>query len=88
MGRMTIKPTCKVLGYSLLHLFARTAHSFACSALLAALIRSVARSLTRSRAHGKDVYEVNASISYSFNPLCAAAESEPRFLPDSWRIFA
>ena len=38
---------------------ARTAHSFACSALLAslahsaALIRSLARSLTRSRAHGK-----------------------------------
>ena len=57
MGRMTIKPTCKVLGYSLLHLFARTAHSFACSALLAALIRSVARSLTRSRAHGKDVIQ-------------------------------
>ena len=58
--------------------FARTAHSFACSALLAslarsaALIRSLARSLTRSRAHGKAVfvYEMNASISSHFNPLC------------------
>ena len=38
--------------------------SFACSALLA-------RSLTRSRAHGNAVfvYEMNASISYSFNPV-------------------
>merc|ERR1712002_165326 len=57
--------------------FARTAHSFACSALLAslarsaALIRSLARSLTHSGAHGKvvHVYELNASISYSFSPL-------------------
>ena len=42
----------------------RCAHSFA-------PLRSFARSLTRSRAHGKEVfvYEVNASISYSFNPL-------------------
>jgi len=58
--------------------FARTAHSFACSALLAtlvrfaALIRSLARSLTHSGAHGKEVYELNVSISYSFNPLCGA----------------
>ena len=33
---------------------ARTAHSFACSALLASLARFVA--LTRSRAHGKEVF--------------------------------
>ena len=60
--------------------FARTAHSFACSALLAslarsaALIRSLARSLAHSGAHGKEVfvYELNASISCSFNPLWAA----------------
>ena len=44
------------------HSFARTAHSFACSPLLAslarsaALIRSLARSLTRSRAHGKEIF--------------------------------
>ena len=58
--------------------FARTAHSFACSTLLAsiacsaALIRSLARSLALSRAHGKEVfiYELNASISYLLNPLC------------------
>ena len=62
----------------------RTAHSFACSALLAslarsaALIRSLARSLSHSGAHGKAtyVYEFNASISYSFNPLCATAEKK------------
>ena len=53
--------------------FARTTHSFACSVLLAslarsaALIRSLPRSFTRSRAHGKEVsvHELNASISYS-----------------------
>ena len=52
--------------------FARTAYSFACSALLAtlarsaALICSLARSLTHSRGHGKEVfvYELNAPISY------------------------
>jgi len=66
--------------YSSVRLFARTAHSFACSALLtllarsAALIRSLARSLTHSGAHGLviNVYELNASISYSFSPLCIA----------------
>ena len=55
--------------------FARTAHSFAFSALLAqlryaTLIRSLARSLTRFRAHGKEVfvYELNVSISYNSGP--------------------
>ena len=43
----------------------RCAHSFA---------RSLARPFTCSRAHGKEVfvYELNASISCSFNPLWAA----------------
>ena len=36
------------------------------------LAHSLALSLTRSRAHGKEVYdyEMNASISYCFNPTC------------------
>ena len=58
--------------------FARTAYSFTCSALLtllvrsATLIRSLARSLAHSGAHGKviRVYGMNASISYSLKPLC------------------
>ena len=57
------------------HSFARTGHSFACSALLAsltrsaALTRSLARSLTRSRARGTVEY---------FGPgsLCDGGESE------------
>ena len=58
--------------------FARTAHLFACFGLLAslapsaALTRSLARSLRslpRSWERGF-LYEMNASISYSFNPLC------------------
>ena len=61
--------------------FVRTSHSFACSALLAslarsgALIRSFARSLTRSRAHGKAVfvYEMNSSILYNSGPQCRVA---------------
>ena len=58
------------------HSFARAAHSFACSALLASLassatlIRSFARSLTYFEAHEEEVfvYELNVSISYHFNP--------------------
>ena len=48
-----------------------------CAALLASLARSAAlicslvRSLTRFRAHGKEV--LNASVSNTFNPLCSAA---------------
>ena len=43
--------------------------------LICSLIRSLqsrARSFIHSRAHGKEiyVYELNASISYNFNPLC------------------
>ena len=72
---------------SSVHSFTCTAHSFACSALLAllarstALIRSLARSLAHSGAHGKEVlvYELNASISYSFNPLhCAMGGTIPK----------
>ena len=76
MGRMSMKSTRRVL--ETICSFARTAHSFACSALLAtlarsaALICSLAGSLTRSGAHGTEVYvhELNVSISYLFNPLC------------------
>ena len=72
VGRMTMKSTRRVLGHSAVRLFVhshrslirllRTAASLARSA---ALIRSLARSLTRSRAQGKEVYfyELNASIS-------------------------
>ena len=73
--------------------FARTAHSFACSALLAslarsaALIRSLARSLTHSGAHGEEVfvYELNASISYHLRPLCTDrdANSMPSHIKNS-----
>ena len=43
-----------------------------CSLRLRAPLRSLARSLIHFGAHGKDVfvYELNASISYSFSPLC------------------
>ena len=62
-----------------MRLSARTAHSFVFFPLLASLARSaalicsLARSLTHSRAHWKlcFVYEMNPSISYSFNPLSA-----------------
>ena len=39
------------------------------------LPRSLVRSLTHSGAHGKGVFVhgMNASISYSFDPLCGAA---------------
>ena len=81
LGRMTMKSTRRVQGHSLLRSLVRshgrTAHSFAYSALLAplarsaALIRSLARSLTYSGVHEKEffVYEPNASITYDFNPV-------------------
>ena len=66
LGRMTMKSTCRVLGHSL----APLAHSLAphCS------LRSRARSLAHSVAHGKaiNVYGMNASISYNLKPLCNA----------------
>ena len=62
--------------------FTRTAHSFTFSALLCSrapmrsFICPLARPFTCSRAHGKEVfaYELNASISCSFNPLWAARQ--------------
>ena len=40
---------------------------------LCSFVRLLARSLTHSRAHGKEVFVcgMNALISYSFNPLCS-----------------
>ena len=37
----------------------------------------LARSLTHSRAHGKEIYvkNLNASISHSFNPLCGGGSN-------------
>ena len=59
-------------------LFARTTHSFACSALLALLVRSTTlicvliRSLTRSQAQRKEVFvQVSVHVSDRFNPLWA-----------------
>ena len=65
------------------HSFTCTTHSFACAALLASLTRSaalicsLARSLTHSLAHGKEIYvkKLNASISFSFNPLCGGGSN-------------
>ena len=67
-----------VLGHSL----APLTHSLAphCSlrsrAPLRSFVRSLARSLTHSGAHGKETYvfELNALISYCFNPLCDDVE--------------
>ena len=49
---------------SSVRLFARTAHSFACSALLASLARSTA--LTRSLTHSLALGTVNAMIGWVF----------------------
>ena len=73
MGNMTSESTRGVLDHSLvcshcslirLLRTARFARALHCA-------HSFARSLTRSRAHGKAVFvtEMNALISYSFNPL-------------------
>ena len=76
---MTRKSTRRVLSHSLLRLLVRSHRS------LIRLLRSVRfarelrcahsfpRSLTHSEAHGKEIYayELNASISYIFNPLCS-----------------
>ena len=49
---------------------ARFARAFRCAHL-------IARSLTHSRSHGKETYvnKLNASISYSFNPLCGGGSN-------------
>ena len=84
-----MKSTRKVLGHSLLHSLVRShrslirllrtarfaralrcAHSFS---------RSLTHSLTHSGAHGKEVsgYGMNASIAYSFKPLCDGSAAQP-----------
>ena len=65
-----------------------TAHSFACAALFASLTRSaalicsLAHSLTHSEADGRVffVYRMSASISYHLNPLCHGAAVAPSFV--------
>ena len=77
LDKMTTKSTSRVLDRSLLRSLVRSQHSlirllrtarFACSHRCA---HWFARSLTHSGAHWKEiyVYEMNASISYRFNPL-------------------
>ena len=71
MGRMTMKSTRRALGYSVLRSLVRSHHSLirslrtACFARALRCADSFARSLTRSGAHGKEVfvYEMSASIS-------------------------
>ena len=69
------------LGCSLVHLHCSLLQ-WLCTARFAHSLRSFARfthelgyahSLARSRAHGKEipVFALNASIPYSFNPLCS-----------------
>ena len=77
---MTTKSTRRVLGHLLLLSLIRSHCLLTCllrTARFAALIRSLARSLAHSGAHGKVIfaYEVNASISYSFSPLCISCIS-------------
>ena len=84
---MTMKSTHKVLGHSLVRSLIRLHRSLIrllrsarsaralCCALLRSFVRSLARSFTRSLAHGKEdfAYELNGSISCSFNPLGVSA---------------
>ena len=80
MGRMTRKLTRRVLGHSLVRSLIHSHHTlirFLRTARFARALRcahSFARSPTRTRAHGKEIFvhELNASISCSFNPLWAA----------------
>ena len=70
-----MKWTHEVQGHPLLHSgihsFTRTAHSFACSALLASLARSAALNRLLALIHSVFfVFELNASISYRFYPRC------------------
>ena len=66
VGQNCMKSTRGVLGHSLVHLLVRSHRS------LIRLLRTArfARPLTRSGAHGKEiyVYELNASISCTFGP--------------------
>ena len=78
VGKKCMKSTRRVVG-QMLHLLICSHRSFirmlctaryACAS--ATLILSLARSLTHSGAYGREyyVYELNALISYSFNPYC------------------
>ena len=82
------------LGQPLVRSLVRSHGLFTRSALLAslarsaALIRLIARSITRSQAHRKEIYvfELNASISYSFNPTCAGGNMRPDITHRIYRI--
>ena len=82
VGEMAMQSTCRLLGHLLLRSFVRSHRSLIRllrTARFARALRrahSLARSLTHSRAHGKEVsvYGINASISCSFNPLCGGSE--------------
>ena len=76
------KPSRRVLDHSLVRSHrsvirslrtARFARALSCAH---SFVRSLAHSLTLSRAHAKEihVYELNASLSYSFNPLWIRAK--------------
>ena len=81
--RITIKSTRRVLGHSLVRSH-RSLIRLLRTARFARTLRC-AHSLTRSRAHGKAVYvdELNASISYSFNPLCGGGGNGGRIGQES-----
>ena len=78
LGRMTIKSTRRVLGHSLLRSLVRSHRSLIRlirTARFARALRcshSFALLLTHSVAHWKEVFVdgMNASILYSFSPLC------------------
>ena len=85
VGKMTMKWTRRILGHSLVRFLVCSIRSFACSTLLAllarsaALIRSLARALTRSRDHGKAVFihDMKASNSYIFHPSWVPRTDRP-----------
>ena len=68
------EPFTRSLARSLaLHTHSPSPHcSLRSLAPLRSFVRSLARSLPHSGVHGKEIYidELNASISYSFNPPC------------------
>ena len=75
---MIQESTRRVLGHSLVPLLVHSHRTLACSGVLASLALSAALNCLlplslHSLAHGKEVFhdEMNTSISYSFNPLCA-----------------
>ena len=73
MGKMTMKSTRRVLGHSLVRSLVRSHRSLIRFLRIACFTRALccAHSLARSRAHGKEIYDykLNASVSYSLDPL-------------------